>query len=54
MHDMCVERKLKKYYFIDPLNIQFQGNVPNTIMMHIQDKLVKENKECYMILFIEK
>lgn len=24
MHDMCVERELRNYCFLDPYNIQFQ------------------------------
>lgn len=54
MHEMCVESKLKKYYFLDPLNIQFQGNATNTIKIYIQNKLDSENIECYMEPFIHK
>lgn len=40
MHGMYVERKLKYYRFLDPLNIHFQGNAVNTINMYIQISLL--------------
>lgn len=44
MHEMCVESKLRKYCFSNPLSIQFQDMIENTTKMYIQNKLVNENK----------
>lgn len=48
---MCVERKLRKYYFLDSFIIKFQQKGENAIKMYIQNKLVDKNKECYLELF---